>query len=141
MNDELGSPDIDQSTMELQQTVGQALATQSPASGVIGTQITSVNGQTGPDLTFSGTGIGFAFSGAGNTITLSITNAATARTALGLDDVSTKKSNLAATAAPTVNDDSGDGYAIGSLWIDTTNDEIYMATDVTVGAAVWKQLS
>ncbi len=47
---------------------------------------------------------------------------------------------LDATASPTVNDDSGDGYAIGSLWIDTTNDTIWQATDVTVGAAVWHQL-
>jgi hypothetical protein len=43
------------------------------------------------------------------------------------------------TTAPTVNDDSGDGYAIGDRWIDTTNDQEYVAVDVTVGAAVWKQ--
>ncbi len=48
---------------------------------------------------------------------------------------------LNGTAAPTVNDDSGDGYGIGSLWIDTTNDNIYQATDVTVGAANWEQIN
>jgi len=47
------------------------------------------------------------------------------------------KTNRAATGAPTVNNDSSQGYAIGSDWIDTTNDNIYKATDVTVGAAVW----
>lgn len=51
------------------------------------------------------------------------------------------KYNLAASAAPTVNDDSSAGYAIGSLWIDTTNDNIYRATDVSVGAANWEQLN
>lgn len=48
---------------------------------------------------------------------------------------------LDATTAPTVNDDSVDGFEIGSLWIDITHDLIYQATDVTVGAAVWKCLS
>ncbi len=49
--------------------------------------------------------------------------------------------NFAAAVAPTVNEDSGDGYAIGSLWLDTTNDNIYMAIDVSVGAAVWEHLN
>lgn len=44
-------------------------------------------------------------------------------------------------AAPTVNDDTGDGYKVGDMWLDTTNDIIYQAVDVTAGAAVWKQLS
>jgi hypothetical protein len=45
--------------------------------------------------------------------------------------------NFGASAAPTVNDDSGDGYSIGSRWLDTTNDKEYVALDVTAGAAVW----
>lgn len=45
------------------------------------------------------------------------------------------------TAAPTVNDDSGDGYAIGDLWIDETNDKVYQALNVTVGAAVWVEIT
>lgn len=48
---------------------------------------------------------------------------------------------LDGTAAPGVNDDSGDGYGIGSIWIDTTNDNAYIATDVTVGAANWEQIN
>lgn len=42
-----------------------------------------------------------------------------------------------ATTAPTVNEDSGDGYAVGSVWIDTTNGKAYTCLDATVGAAVW----
>jgi hypothetical protein len=45
--------------------------------------------------------------------------------------------NLAATTNPAVTDDSGDGYEIGSRWINTATDEEFVATDVTVGAAVW----
>jgi hypothetical protein len=41
------------------------------------------------------------------------------------------------TTAPTVNDDSGDGYAVGDRWLDETNDKEYACLDATVGAAVW----
>ncbi len=43
------------------------------------------------------------------------------------------------TTAPTVNDDTGDGYKVGDIWLDTTNDIIYQAIDVTAGAAVWRK--
>lgn len=49
--------------------------------------------------------------------------------------------NLSASAPPTVNDDSGDGYGVGSLWIDTTNDVVWQAVDVTLAAARWRVLS
>lgn len=45
--------------------------------------------------------------------------------------------NLAATAAPGVGDDSADGYAVGSRWIDTATDAEYVCLDATAGAAVW----
>ncbi len=45
--------------------------------------------------------------------------------------------NFAATTAPTVGDDSGDGYSVGSRWVDTTADESYICTDASLGAAVW----
>lgn len=48
--------------------------------------------------------------------------------------------NLAATAAPGVTDDAGNGYSIGSLWVDVTGDHAYLCVDATVGAAVWAQL-
>lgn len=50
-----------------------------------------------------------------------------------------KLNNFAATGAPTVNDDSGDGYSIGSQWYDGSNDNMYHCLDATVGAAVWVQ--
>lgn len=48
--------------------------------------------------------------------------------------------NLSAAAAPTANDDTGDGYAVGSLWINTTADTVYVCVDNTSTAAVWKQI-
>lgn len=42
-----------------------------------------------------------------------------------------------ATTAPTANDDSGDGYGVGSTWVDTTNDKLYVCVDSTLTAAVW----
>jgi hypothetical protein len=54
-----------------------------------------------------------------------------------IDAVGGILSNYAATTDPAVSDDSGDGYAIGSRWINTTTDEEFVATDVSVGAAVW----
>lgn len=47
------------------------------------------------------------------------------------------KSNRAATTAPTVNDDAGDGYVVGSQWVDITADKAYTCVDATIGAAVW----
>ena len=41
------------------------------------------------------------------------------------------------TTDPTVNDDSGDDYIIGSRWLNTTADREFVALDVTAGAAVW----
>ena len=47
------------------------------------------------------------------------------------------KMNYSATSAPVVGDDSADGYRIGSMWIDITNDEVYRCVDDAIGAAVW----
>ena len=51
------------------------------------------------------------------------------------------KSSLAAAAAPGVNDDTAAGYSVGSVWIDTTNDNTYICVDSTNGAAVWLHLN
>lgn len=48
------------------------------------------------------------------------------------------KHNSSGSAAPTVGDDSADGYSIGSRWLDLTADEEYVCLDATGGAAVWK---
>lgn len=47
---------------------------------------------------------------------------------------------LDATTSPTVNDDSGDGYSVGSRWVDVTNDKAYICLDAAVGAAVWGKI-
>ena len=66
-----------------------------------------------------------------------ITNSAVTLADIGLSNVLNTKHNYSATSAPTVNDDSGDGYSVGSVWVDLTDDEAWVCTDATVGAAVW----
>ena len=41
---------------------------------------------------------------------------------------------------PTVNDDSGDGYFAGSLWFNTSTQVMWVCTDASAGAAVWRSL-
>lgn len=48
------------------------------------------------------------------------------------------KANLAATTAPSVTDDSTDGYSVGSRWIDTVGAVEYVCMDPAAGAAVWE---
>lgn len=50
-------------------------------------------------------------------------------------------SKFNATVAPAVTDDAGDGYAPGSVWVDLTNDIVWICADATIGAAVWKDVS
>lgn len=45
-----------------------------------------------------------------------------------------------AAGAPTTGDDSGDGYAVGDLWQDTSGNVTYQLDDATVGAADWRSL-
>jgi hypothetical protein len=54
-----------------------------------------------------------------------------------LDESQVAKNNYAATVNPTANDDSGDGYSIGSIWINVTLNRVYILEDATVGAASW----
>lgn len=49
------------------------------------------------------------------------------------------QNNASASAAPTVNDDSGDGYATFSLWYYPGNG-LWICADATVGAATWVSL-
>jgi hypothetical protein len=46
-----------------------------------------------------------------------------------------------ATTSPAVGDDGLDGYAVGSVWIDVTNDRSWVAVDVSTGAAIWLELA
>lgn len=56
-------------------------------------------------------------------------------------DLNLIKCNNAGTTAPTANEDSDDGYAVNSIWGDTTNDKSYICLDATVASAVWKEIS
>lgn len=46
-----------------------------------------------------------------------------------------------ATTDPTVNDDSSEGYSIGSFWHNITSNKSFVALDVSVGAAVWIEIT
>lgn len=49
--------------------------------------------------------------------------------------------HVAAAADPAVTDDAGDGYSVGSHWINETDDGIFICTNSTVGAAVWLEVT
>lgn len=51
------------------------------------------------------------------------------------------KANLTATSDPGTGDDTGDGYAVGSLWINAARDRIWICVDNTATAAIWKWIS
>jgi hypothetical protein len=45
--------------------------------------------------------------------------------------------NYAATEAPAGTDDVSEGYSVGSMWVDVTNNNVYFCLDSTEGSAVW----
>lgn len=47
--------------------------------------------------------------------------------------------NTSAITDPTINEDSGDGYVVGSIWVNVTGDKVFICVDSTVGAAVWQR--
>lgn len=47
--------------------------------------------------------------------------------------------NFAGAGAPTVNDDSGDGYSVGSRWTYVASGITYECVDATLGAAIWQE--
>lgn len=53
-------------------------------------------------------------------------------------EATARKDNLTAATDPTVGDDTGDGYARGSLWFNQSLVKNFICTDPTLGAAVWK---
>jgi len=82
--------------------------------------------------------------GAGQSITLdqTVTTPGTELLAAFMNAIETGIENApqkytGKTTAPTVNDDSDDGYGVGDRWLDETSDKEYVVLDVTVGAAVW----
>ena len=51
-----------------------------------------------------------------------------------------KKNNFSAVIAPTVNDDTGSGYSIGSRWHDVVAQKQYVCWDASTGAADWQEV-
>ena len=45
---------------------------------------------------------------------------------------------ITTTSDPTANDDSLDGYGVSSIWLNTSNNYVYVLMNNTAGAAVWK---
>lgn len=48
---------------------------------------------------------------------------------------------LDGTAAPGATEDADDGFSVGSIWCDTTNDKAYVCVDATAAAAVWTEIT
>ncbi len=47
------------------------------------------------------------------------------------------QNNTSAIIAPTVDNDSSEGYSVNSYWLDIVHDEAYRCFDATIGAAIW----
>lgn len=58
---------------------------------------------------------------------------------VGLSNVENLKVNLGGVTAPTANDDSSAGYAVGSRWVDVSADKEYVCLDASTGAAAWTE--
>lgn len=56
-------------------------------------------------------------------------------------NVTILKHNLTATTDPTVDEDTADGYAPGSMWVNLTLDKVFLCADNGAGAAVWLQVA
>ncbi len=50
------------------------------------------------------------------------------------------KANWTAISDPGVGDDSGDGYYVGSLWVNISGHKVFICENNTAGAAVWRQI-
>ncbi len=51
------------------------------------------------------------------------------------------KNNVAAAADPGVTNDIDEGYAVGSMWTNETDDGVFICTNNADGAAVWKEIT
>jgi hypothetical protein len=56
-----------------------------------------------------------------------------------INGVTVPRDNLSASTNPAPGDDSADGYAVGSVWINTTAGRAYVCVNATVGNAVWNE--
>lgn len=51
------------------------------------------------------------------------------------------KNNHNSLVNPAITDDANANYVLGSMWYNVSNANVFLATDVTAGAAVWKNIT
>ncbi len=95
-----------------------------------------------------GSGVGFSNTNKGDPGPIGPTGIVASVTGTFVDNtdpanpiVNNIKNNPTAGSDPTVNDDSGDGYSIGSTWATPGSPGYFVAQDVTVGAAIWVKVA
>lgn len=55
----------------------------------------------------------------------------------GYRDLTVPKQNLTGSTPPGASNDNTQGYAVGSVWFDSTTKQFYICQDASTGAAVW----
>jgi len=83
----------------------------------------------------------FVFRDVSGTDTLGCATAAQIVTQGNSDLGIVPQKRIETTVDPTVNDDSGSGYAVNDLWTNTTDDTSWICVDATATAAVWKPIA
>ncbi len=125
-----------------------------PLAGICDITAGAIRGTSADSLViaFSGTGemnvnagvidVGTIFTGSATDHDLNIVASRLAYTTLGIPDgmsyrATGARRDTTATVDPTANDDSTDGYTVGSTWINTATDRIWICVDATATAAIW----
>lgn len=57
----------------------------------------------------------------------------------GVGTYAVLQDNLTAVVDPTTSADSASGYSVGSLWVNTLTNQVFICADAGVGAAIWRQ--
>lgn len=60
---------------------------------------------------------------------------------VGATVIGQTKRTLNESTDPGAGDDSGDGFSVGSIWINTTDDKAWICLDDTAAAAIWEQIN
>lgn len=68
---------------------------------------------------------------------LTVTGNIDATGSTGVISDNTPLNNFTAVVDPTATDDDSAGYAVGSVWVNTSSGDVYVLVDASTGAAVW----